>query len=159
MDDDFKIYVDQLRNGHDKTIAEKLSPDFLEINERDLVFEKNVTLDGKAYLADQELILHWDIHAEALIACTICNAKVPVDIEIENFYHAEPLSEIKGAVFNFKELLRSTILLEVPSFAECNHGNCPKRKEIVKYLKEKPELPSDEEGNEGYRPFADLDLK
>jgi cytochrome oxidase Cu insertion factor (SCO1/SenC/PrrC family) len=81
---------------------------------------------------------------------------VPINIEIDNFYHSEPLSEIKGAIYNFKDLLRETILLEVPSFAECE-GNCPRRQEVSKYLKE----PSDDQqdSEDGYQPFADLDWK
>ena len=159
MDDEFKIYIDQLRNGHDSTIDENLSPAFLDIHEQDLAFEKNVKLDGKAYLADQELILHWDVQTEALVACSICNEKVPVEIHVKNFYYAEPVSEIKTAIFNFKDLLRSTILIEVPKFIECNEGNCPKRQDFKKYLKGKPASQLNVNEDEGYQPFADLDLK
>lgn len=157
MDDNFKIFVEQLRGGHERKFNEKLSPDFLDINEEDLAFNKDIELEGVAYLADDELILHWDIRAEALVACTICNDKVPVEIHIQNFYHSEPLSEIKTGIYNFKDLLRDTILLEVPHFAECNGGKCSKRKDIAKYLKNRSEEESDQD--EGYQPFADLDLK
>ncbi|WP_068470005.1 YceD family protein [Candidatus Protochlamydia phocaeensis] len=157
MDDAFKIYVDQLRDGQEKKIKESLSPDFLDVHETDLGFKKNVELEGVSYLADQELILHWNIQAEALIPCSICNEMVPVDIKIRDFYHSEPLADIKGAVFNFKDLLRETILLEIPAFAECNQGNCPKRQEVAKYLKEPTQDQSEDE--EGYQPFADLDWK
>ena len=58
--------------------------------------------------------------------------------------------------YNFKNLLRETILLEVPSFAECEGGSCPKRKEYNKYLKESSNEQSEDEG---YQPFADLDWK
>lgn len=157
MDDVFKIYVDQLRDGHEKNIHESLSPEFLDVHERDLDFKKNVELKGVAYTAEDELILNWTIQAEALIACSICNEKVPVEICIENFYHSEPLAEIKGAIFNFKDLLRETVLLEVPTFVECNEGSCPKRQEMSKYLKEPSQDQADQE--DGYHPFADLDWK
>ncbi|MCE2983815.1 MAG: hypothetical protein LW832_09650 [Parachlamydia sp.] len=154
MEDEFKIFVDQLHDGHEKLIQETYPPSFLNIHEKDLDFKKNIELDGVAYTAEKELILNWNIAAEALVACAICNEKVPVDIQLKNVYHTVPLEEIKGAVYNFKELLRETILIEVPAFAECNEGNCPRRQEVVKYLKEPSQ---NEEGDDGYQPFADLD--
>jgi uncharacterized metal-binding protein YceD (DUF177 family) len=157
MEEEFKIYVDQLRDGHEKQIRESLDPAFLDVHEPDLEFEKNIELEGVAYTAEDELILHWNIKAEALVPCSICNEKVPVEIDIDSFYHSEPVAEIKGAVFNYKNLLRETILLEVPPFAECNGGNCPKRKDVAKYLKTSLDNQTDED--EGYRPFADLDWK
>lgn len=156
MDDQFKIYIEQLRGGHETQLDEKLAPAFMDIREDELSFEKEIDLQGKAYLAEDELIINWDIHTEALLPCSICNEKVSVPIDIENFYYSEPLSSIKSGVYNFKELLRETILLEVPPFAECHQGQCPKRKEIGKYLK--PDS-IDEDANEGYHPFADLDWK
>ena len=157
MEDEFKIFVDQLRDGHEKLIQESLSPKFMDVRENDLEFKKNIELNGTAYTADSELILNWNIEAEALVACAICNEKVPVAIQIDNFYHTEPLAEIKGAVFNFKDLLREIILLEVPAFAECNQGKCPKRQEVSKFIKEPTQDQTDEE--DGYHPFADLDWK
>lgn len=153
-DDTFKIYVDQLRDGKEHQIHEKLSPDFLDVHERDLKFEKDVKLDGVAYLAESELILNWTIDAEAVIPCSICNEPVPVKIHLEHAYFSEPLDNIKSGIFNFKELLREMILLEVPPFVECTQGNCPKRKEFKKYLKEPSQDKPDQE--DGYQPFADL---
>ncbi|KIC71257.1 hypothetical protein DB44_EC00330 [Candidatus Protochlamydia amoebophila] len=157
MDDQFKIFVDQLRDGHEKIIHESLFPDFIDIHETDLSFKKNIELDGVAYKADDELILNWKIRAQALMSCSICNEAVPVNIEIDNFYHSEPLAEVKGAIYNFKDLLRETILIEVPAFAECEEGNCPRRQEVSKYLKEPSEDEQDIE--DGYQPFANLDWK
>ncbi|MFI5344331.1 MAG: YceD family protein [Chlamydiales bacterium] len=154
MEDEFKIYVEQLREGHENRIDEVFSPDFLEINEPDLAFLKPVKLQGVAYIAEKELILNWNIWTEALVPCAICNEKVPVEIEIDNFYYSEPLDAIKSGIFNFKSLLRETILLEVPLFTECNQGNCPSRKEVAQYLRKPSEEESDE--GEGYHPFADL---
>jgi uncharacterized metal-binding protein YceD (DUF177 family) len=157
MDDVFKIYIEQLHDGREEKIHEKLDPGFLKIDEPDLSFEKPIELDGVVYLAEQELIIHWNIKTEAIVPCSICNEGVQVPIRIENFYYSEPVAEIKSGIYNFKDLLRETILLEAPPFAECNGGHCPKRKEYRKYLKEPSNQPSDQE--EGYHPFADLDWK
>lgn len=153
MDDALKIYIEQLREGRERKFEESLDPAFLDIREKELSFNKPVGVEGTAYLAEDELVIRWDIEAEARIPCRICNEWVAVPIRIDNFYHSEPLSEIKTGIYNSKELLRETVLLEVPTFAECHQGRCPKRKEVDKYLKES----LDQE--EGYRPFADLDWK
>lgn len=150
----FKIYVDQLRDGHEEHLHESFSPEFLDIVDPDLSFEKPIELDGLAYIAENELVLDWTIETEALVSCSICNEKVPVKIYLENVYECQPLSQIKSGIFNFKELLRELILLEVPGFVECHEGQCPKRKELDKYFKSSFKEDSDQEG---YRPFADLD--
>lgn len=153
MDDTFRIYVDQLRDGHDQTIKENIAPAFLDIKESALFFKKNVKVDGKAYLAGSDLILCLNAVAEALIPCTICNDLVPVDIRIKDFYFTQPLAEIKSAVFSFEDVLREAILIEVPQFAECNKGHCPHRGELAKYLEKEEKTNLSEEG---YQPFSDF---
>ncbi len=155
MDDLFKIFIEQLRDGHEERIDERFDPDFLEVSEVDLAFNQPVNLQGTASLAENELILHWNIDTCATIPCLICNEPVGVPIEITDFYYSEPIEEIKSGVYNFKSLLRETLLLEVPQFAECNSGKCKKRNEFQKYLK----APSDLSEEEGYQPFADFDWK
>ena len=54
-------YIDQLRDGHEEEIHEEFSPDFLGIEEKDLGFKDPVFVEGKAYLAEDSLILHFDI--------------------------------------------------------------------------------------------------
>lgn len=157
MHDEFKIYVEQLREGRERKFHEILPPDFLEMQEPDLSFKKPVVLEGVAYLAENELIIHWDVKTEALIPCSICNEPVSVPIHVQNFYYSEPLADIKTGIYYFKDLLRETILLEVPPFTECQDGQCPKRQEYAKYLKESSSPQPDQD--EGYQPFADLDWK
>lgn len=157
MDDFFKIHIEQLREGHEEKIHEKLDPSFLDIQDPDLIFDRPVELEGVAYLAEQELVFHWNIRTEVLIPCSICNEPVRILIHVQNFYSSICTKEIKSGIYNFKDLLRETILLEVPPFAECTGGKCPKRQEYKKYLKEPSNPSSDEEA--GYRPFADLDWK
>lgn len=152
MEDEFKIYIERLRKG-DETIEESLDPAFLAIDEKDLDFPEKVKIDGEAYLADDDLVLHLNVETTANIPCSICNEKVNIGIKLQDFYYSEPIADIKSGVFNYKEILREAILLDTPFFAECNEGNCSKRKELGKFLKE----PSKEIANdEGYQPFADL---
>lgn len=162
MDDIFKIYVDQLRNGHVEEISEVCPPDFLEINENELHFIAPVRFTGEAYLADINLVIQLAVTAEAVMPCLVCNDMVKVPIHIDPLYHMEPLKDIKTGIFHFKEILRDAIILEVPPYAECEQGHCPHRNEIAKYLHVPPvdskrEQSSKKIEEEGYRPFADLD--
>jgi hypothetical protein len=50
-------------------------------------------------------------------------------------------------------LLRESVLVEVPLFAECNHGNCTQRAELKKYMHQNTES---DDAEEGYQPFKDL---
>lgn len=158
FDDSFKIYVDQLHSGETKEIKEVFAPDFLGVDEPELKFIEPVKLFGSAYLADKELVLHLDIFAVAEIPCSICNEFVKCRISLHGLYHSVPVNDVKGAIFDLREVLRDNILLETPSFAECE-GECPKRKEIAVYLtKESDGNPSSSENEKGhgYYPFAGL---
>ena len=154
MEDAFKIYVEQLRDGHVEKLNESYEPAFLEIDEKDVSFMDPVLVKGEAYLAEDELILHLSIETKVILPCIVCNDRVKVPVLIQNAIQAVPLSEIKGGVLNMKELLREVILLDTPAFAECE-GKCPRRKEIAKYLKETEgkQQPNEEDG---FTPFADL---
>ena len=157
-DDLFKIYVEQLREGSVEEIEESFSPEFLDVHERDLSFKVPVKIAGQAYLADEMLVLHFDIQTVATLPCLVCNAPVAVKIAIKGFYHAVPLNEIKNGVFNFRDILRETILLETPLLAECHQGQCAQRQVLQKYFK-KDNVPGvTESDEEGYKPFADLDF-
>jgi uncharacterized metal-binding protein YceD (DUF177 family) len=150
--DAFNIYTEQLRDGQHEQIDEKFPSNFLDVHEETLSFKDPVRVRGEVYLAADDLILHFTISTNGIIPCTICNEPVNVEIKLQNFYHAEPLTEIKSGVYNFRELIREAILLETPAFAECNQGNCRMRKEYKKYLKD----PQPNAEEEGYHPFADL---
>lgn len=156
IDDHFRIFVEQLREGHVEEVNEVFPPKFLDVQERDLNFRTPVTITGEAYLADDMLVLHFDVNTVATIPCLVCNEPVDVEMKIKGFYHAVPLKEIKGGIYDFSEVLRETILLEVPLLAECNQGKCPQRMTLKKYLKEEDLKNGSDE--EGYRPFAGLDF-
>jgi uncharacterized metal-binding protein YceD (DUF177 family) len=156
MDDAFKIYVEQLRDGHIEKIDEVFPSDILGVHEKDLDYEDDVLVKGDAYLAEENLILNLSISTFAILPCTICNEPVRVKVEVNRLYHAIPLEEIKGGVYSFKELVREAVILESPVFAECE-GKCPRRQELARYFRKKvppSEGPSD---HDGYQPFANLD--
>lgn len=151
MDKLFLIYIDRLKDGHALKIKEKITALDLALEEEtDLHFSKEIVVNLEAYLAEGHLILHYALQAEAFIPCTICNQNVSIPIQIESEYHTEPLENIKSHIFDATAVLRESILLQVPLFAECGNGACPEREAIAPFLaKGKP-------AKETYQPFADL---
>lgn len=136
------IYIDRLKAGQIGKISESISSNFLEIDEEDLIFDKTVEIKAKAYLANDHLIVQFSVHATVSIPCSICNMMTKNILSLENLCFSLGLSEVKSAIFDFTDELRATILNAVPSFAECNQGNCPDRAFLKKYLK-----PPVEDGN------------
>lgn len=152
MNEAFNIYIDRLRHGNTYQIDESVPVDFLDVDEEMLLFNRELKIQGEAYLSEETLVLHFDAEVEALIPCSICNEKVKVPVIVKGAYWTIELSQILGGVYSFQDVLRETVLLEVPSLAECQ-GKCPHREELGKYLKKENEI------QEGYHPFANLDLE
>lgn len=154
LDDHFKIYVDQLKNGHVEEINEEFSPDFIGVSEEGLSFRAPVFVKGQAYLADNELMLRLNVSTEATMPCAICNAEVVQPIVLKDMYEAKPLQEIPSGIFSLMDPLRDAILLETPAFVECNNGDCPERKHLEKFLKKQPSSMDADQTH--YRPFEGL---
>lgn len=142
-----KIYIDRLKDDHIEKIDETLEPSFLDIQEKDLMLTTPVSISGSAYLANEHLVLDLKITAQLELPCTICNKFAPFPVEIATGAFTVPIEEIKGAIYDFSDDVRSQILLKAPPFLECNSGQCPERKDINKYFK-KP----------NNTPFSDLSL-
>ena len=158
MDSEFKIYVDRLRDGKVEKIDLSFLPDFLDVIEQDLSFNTDVQVQGEVYIANDELVFHLDIGTKGVIPCSICNEPVEVGIYVKGLYHLESLQNVKAGIFDMKSLIRENVLLETPAFAECHQGNCPKRREFKKYLKNSSSEEPDVEP-EGYQPFTNLTLE
>jgi uncharacterized metal-binding protein YceD (DUF177 family) len=124
------IYVDRLKDGSVEKFKGTISTDFLGT---DPLFGSELSVSGEAYVTGEHLILKLQASTEAKLPCSICNGLTCVPLKLTDFYHAEPISEIPS-VFDFSELLRQDLLLQLPLFAECE-GNCPEREEIKKFLK------------------------
>lgn len=133
MEDWFKIYIERLREKPERHSL-TVSPDFLEVHEPFLQFPYPIELKIYHYLADQVLICEWQIKAKFSTICSICAEPCEGVIAIDSYSHAEELANIPQSVFNFKDLLRDTILLHIPQYIECCGGNCPKREAMFAYL-------------------------
>lgn len=132
MEDWFKVYIGRLRENSERH-ALTIIPDFLEIKENFLQFSYPIELTAYYYLADQVLVCEWKIKTKFTTTCTVCGENFAYPLEIA-FSHAEELANIPQSVFNFKDLLRDTILLHVPYYLECSEGNCPDRETLSAYL-------------------------
>ncbi|HAB99332.1 MAG TPA: hypothetical protein DCE71_05875 [Parachlamydiales bacterium] len=153
MSEPFKIYIDRLRGGANQVIDAQLDPSFLDVNEPDLSFPEPVQLKGDAYLTDEHLIIHLKASTKAIRLCAICNQPTPTEVVVHNFYHTEMIQDIPSAVFDFREVLREALLIEIPLVVECNAGKCPEREAIAPFMssKERKENPT-------YFPFTDIDM-
>lgn len=140
MQEKFKIYVDRLNGGREEAISECFSPDFMALSDGTHQFPEDISVSGKAYLADSHLILHLDIATRYIACCKICNEEMALPLTLKGLYLAEEVENIPGHVFDMQQPLRDAILLEIPMYSECK-GNCPKRFEYSMYLKSSSDDP------------------
>jgi uncharacterized metal-binding protein YceD (DUF177 family) len=150
--EEFKIWIDRLKEGDTQPLKATVSPAFLEIAESELQFPLPVEISGEAYLADIHLVIHLNASTKALMPCIVCNQMIETELKITDFYHTEPLSDIPGAIFDFGPILREALLIELPKYVECNQGHCPHRKGIDPFLKQ-----TKTQGPDVHFPFADLE--
>lgn len=139
MKDQLKIYIDRLRDEKCEQISLLLPSEFMEISDRELIFSSPIEIEGEAYTADDFLILRLKAKTTFSLPCSICNEMITLPLELNNFYHTESLETIKGALFDFGEILRDTLLLDIPAFAECQ-SECPERKSVNKFFKKEEPL-------------------
>ncbi len=154
MNEPFKILIDRLKKGETQKIEEVLEPAFLALDEKELQFPEKVIVKGDAYLTDDHLIIKLKANTAALLPCAVCNEMIRIELDVDNFYHAQPLEEIPSAIFDFSEVLREDLLIALPQYVECNQGKCPERNLLAPYLK-----PQAREEKTTYFPFADMDEK
>lgn len=151
MLDGFKIWTDRLRDEQTQKIDTLFSSDFLDINEPELQLPFPVQVLGEAYLADVHLLIRLTALTRAVMPCAICNEMVETELKVVDFYHTEPLEEIRDGIFDFSLILREALLSELPQYVECHLGNCPERETITPYLRKKPRAEPDV-----HFPFTDL---
>ncbi len=150
MKEKLKVYIERIRDGASDEINETLQPKFMDVNEKELAFEKPITLIGEAYVTDDYLIVTLSIKTEVELVCAVCNEPFSFDVAIDNMMHEEPLEGIKDASFDLLPLVRENILLSIPFYPQCGLTSCKNRDAIEPYLKKAG--PAAAENN----PFKDL---
>ena len=135
----FKIYIDRLRHENEQEISLTVLPEFLEIAEKELLFDAPINISGKAGMAADFIILRLDITTSCQQVCAICNRLRARLIDLKNVSYNIPVEELRGAVFDYRDLVREAILINTPPFFECNNGHCSERPNIAKYMKKPKE--------------------
>lgn len=136
---DFHILIDRLKDGQIHKIDLSLEAEFLGPDEGELKFHKPVLVQGDAYLTDEYLVLRLKAATQIQMPCAICNQMIEIDLKMDHFYHTEPILEIRGAIFDFREPLRESLLIELPKTVECNNGKCEGRESIAPFIKSEKE--------------------
>lgn len=139
----FNIYIDRLLGGHVENIDEEIDPKVMETKDNLLTFEEPVKVTGKAYLAEDFLIMNLDIETKYKAPCKICSEDIEKPLEVRGIYLTKELKEIPSRVFDAMELVRDTIFLEIPDYHECG-GECPMRDELKKYFSSSEDAPAQE---------------
>lgn len=147
----FQILIDRLKGGISQKIDLDIAPSFLGPEEAELKFDKNVVVKGETYLTDEHLIIHLKANTAVKMPCAICNQMTGIELKIDDFYHVEPIEDIKGAIFDFSNALREALLIELPRTVECNSGKCKERETLLPYMK------SEKKQDRTHFPFAEMD--
>ena len=153
MKEHLNIYVERLRDGDTEEISETIAPGFMECQEKDMAFDKPVTLSGEAYVTDDWLIVSLNIQTEAKLTCALCNQPFTFAVDIKRMMHEEPFENIKGKTYDLLPLIRESILLEIPFYPQCGITKCLHRDEVEPYLKNEELAEQEPQGN---TPFKDL---
>lgn len=156
IDPILKIYVEQLRGNKEWSLNAELAPDFIDVLEPELSFIDPVHLKGKAYLAEDDLVIQVSIATKAQMPCRVCNELFKRDLTVDRLVHVESLTNLKRGYVDISPIIREAILLEIPPVAECHDEQCPARKDVEKYLADPSAKESEEE--DGYHPFENLSL-
>lgn len=135
MHDDFKIYIDRLSEGKEDLIQQTFEPVEYETDSENLAFPKPIEVQGKAYVAEDFLILHLDVKTSYRAPCKICNEYFELPYSVEGLYLTEELANISDHVYNYYPSLREAIILDIPQYGECE-GSCPQREAMKKYMKQ-----------------------
>lgn len=153
MEHELKIFIEQLQEGEPEKVNLTVSPEFLDIDENDLIFEYPVSIEGEVYVTDHHLILHLDTKTKAKIRCAICNDLTEISLDAQ-VYESLPLSELESSIFDYSSFLKEELLIQIPLFTECQ-GSCPERSSLKSFLKEAQHEKASLPGTTHF-PFADL---
>ena len=156
MSDCCILLIEHLREGKSSPFEENFDPKALTLEDGELSFKAPIHVKGIGYIAEDHIVIQLDIKGSAYLPCSVCNKPVNIPVILKNAYITKPLSDLSGGKLYFTEDLRELILLEVPSFAECNKGKCPDRAHIEKYLKQ-PAITPNQQKEDIYFPFNGLD--
>jgi uncharacterized metal-binding protein YceD (DUF177 family) len=145
-----KIFTEQLKGDRREKLDASLSPDCLDLHEKEITVPSPIVVQGEAYVVDDLLMLSLSVKTAVEMPCSICNAAVRVSIQNKDIFISIPLSELPSTIFDCSALVREEVLMLLPQFVECKEGACPERQTLKSYLKT-----GKKEETQNF-PFADL---
>lgn len=149
------IPVDRCLAGEQISIDEQVDPLFLELSEKDEVVPvSSVRVCGKAYRAQEWLVVNANVFVQIRLPCSTCNEDVVLSLE-PSLVHQEPIERIDGSFWDMSVVVRELILLEVPFFVHCGGTSCMNYNELKRYFRDTTE----NQDTEGYQPFHELNLE
>ncbi len=152
IDETLLIHRERLIDDRVEEISSSVPVENLDLNDKELQFQGNVELKGKAYIAGTELIIHLDILCKALMPCKVCNQAVLFEIEVRDYVKNLEVKAVRSGVYRLANDVREAILLEIPPYTECSEGQCLERKQLKKYLK------NELESKDTFLAFSELEI-
>lgn len=119
--------------GKVETIDEEIDPVVMDVKDILLSFDAPIKVSGKAYLAEDFLVMNLNISTEYNVPCKICQETIVKTLELEHVYFTEELTNVSSKVFDAVEQIRDTIFMDIPDYHECE-GGCPMREELKGYF-------------------------
>ena len=133
--EELDLYIDRLRSGEYKEFSLTASPEIMEADDKEAIFEDDIFISGSATLANDHVVLNISIKTKMQNYCKICNEPVTHEISIEEKHVPFSLKTMQSGLFCLKPYIRELIFLNIPRYSECG-GSCPERTVLKKYLKQ-----------------------
>lgn len=152
------IDLTSLRHEQEMPLSLVLDAAFLDLSEKDEAKASGpVSLEGICSLVDEYVVLQLSIKAQFLLPCAMCNEPFTYEVFIENLCHQEHVGDKRHPTWDFSEVIREAILLELPFFPQCgqaeNQKKCLRFDEVKKYLVSQK---SDAQQDEVHTPFKEF---
>lgn len=128
------LFLDDLRREDECPLSLEVDPAILELSEKDEAKPVHpIVLKGTASLLGEFISLRLKVQCTFILPCALCNE--PFEYELQaTIDHQEPVSDIRHRQWNFTEVVREAILVELPFFPQCGGSDCKNRQQIQKYL-------------------------
>jgi len=124
-----------LSDGKEELLAAVLPSTCIGVSDSEMHFEAPIEVEGKAYLAGEELIVQLSIATEVLQPCCICNTWTTHPLNLKKLILHIDAEEMRGDQIDLLPVVREEVLLAVDAYVECSDSGCPERDHLRHYLK------------------------
>ena len=140
------VNTERLKRGEVAHFDETLEPrDIWTAEEGDPRLPSPIGIKGKVYCSGEFVVGELSVETIAWLVCSICEEDFAYGLSGQVTL-AEPLPDHSG-IFDLAPIVAGLLLTDLPEYAECSDGKCPKRKEVEKFMGK---------GHNGWNPFDDF---